>query len=426
MLSRGFVVLWVAMLVAMSGIGMVSPLLPVYVREDLGGPEIAVALSFSGVAVAMLVAAPFVGRLGDRFGVKRFIVAGFAIYGITGFGYLIVNSWELVIALRIFSGIGVAMIFPLSMAYVGRLAPAGREGAYMGVFSVAQIGGFGIGPLIGGVLRDAFSSDVAFATMALLLAGTGLFTFLLLPPRPLVAGAAGQKDDEPQLAWSELLRRPFVQAAMSANLVLAFAWAASGAFLAIYVVSEEGLGTDSVTFVGILFGGRAITSALLQPLFGRLADRVNRLTLVMIGLGGSAVGQFLVPSLPDGVVDATLFGNAVVIVPWLLVLYMLVGVSEALAFPAQTAIFVTVGRTVGMSSIMGVNQMSSSIGFLGGSLIGAAVVSSFGIDNVFRYAGAMTAVGAVVFFVLMRRAADEIREAELLSEEGVAIALGGD
>ena len=33
MFTRGVVVLWVAMLVAMAGIGMVSPLLPVYVQS---------------------------------------------------------------------------------------------------------------------------------------------------------------------------------------------------------------------------------------------------------------------------------------------------------------------------------------------------------------------------------------------------------
>ena len=419
MLSQGFVVLWIAMLVAMSGIGMVSPLLPLYVREDLGGPEVAVALSFSGVAIAQMVASPFVGRLGDRFGVKRFIVGGFLVYGVAGLGYLLVDRWELVVALRVLSGVGVALIFPMSLAYVGRLAPGGREGAFMGAFSVAQIAGFGIGPLMGGAVRDAFGSNTAFAAMALLLAGTGIFVLLTLPARPRPRGAPAdyRAPREPLLPWSELLRRRFIQAAMVVSLVVSLSWASSGAFLAVYVVSDDGLGIGSATFVGILLGGRALTSALLQPLFGRLADRVNRIALVMIGLGLSAAGQFVIPSLPENVIEGSWFGGAVVIVPWLLALYLLVGVAEAVAFPAQSAIFVTVGRTVGMGSIMGVNQMASSIGFLGGSLAGAAVVSNFGIENVFRYAGVMSALGAVLFLVLMLRAAEEIREAEGVAEE---------
>lgn len=428
MLSRGFVVLWVAMLVAMSGIGMVSPLLPIYVREDLGGPAVAVALSFSGVAIVQMLASPFVGRLGDRFGVKRFIVAGFGVYSVAGFGYLLAGNWETVIALRILSGAGVAMVFPMSMAYVGRLSTPGREGAFMGAFSVAQIAGFGIGPLMGGVVRDLFSSDVAFAGMATLLGATGLFTFLLLPARPAFHGAGedGEPMEEPALSWGEMLRRPFVQAAMTVNLVLSLAWAASGAFLAVYIVSEDGLGTDSATFVGLLLGSRALMSALLQPLFGRLADRANRIMLVMIGLSFSAFGQFMIPAVSPDTTEVMLFGTPVIIVPALLILYLFVGLFEAMAWPAQSAIFVSVGRLVGMGSIMGINQMSGSVGFLVGSLIGAAVVSNFGIENVFRYAGGMTAFGAVVFLVLMRRAADDIREAELAGQEMLAAGPRGE
>ncbi len=414
MLSRGFIVLWFAMLIAMAGIGMVSPLLPIFLRDDLGGPEVAVALSFSGVAVTQMFLSPFVGRLGDRFGAKPFLVIGFLIYGTVGFGYLLASHWEQVIALRIVSGLGVTLIFPLSMAYIGRLAPAGREGELMGAFSVAQIAGFGLGPLMGGVVRDGFGSDIAFASMAILLAGTGLLVLVLLPPRPRPPGTPEDYEapDEPRLSFRELIERRFVQAVMVSGVLGSLSFAASGAFLAVYVVSEEGLGTGSATFVGILFGARALMGAVLQPLFGRLADRVNRVMLVVLGLGIASVLQFSIPNVPSDTVDGSLFGAAYTVLPWLLLVYLLLGAAESIAFPAQAAIFVTAGRTTGMGSIMGMQQMAGSFGFLGGSLIGAWVVSTFGIENVFRYSGIGIAAGAVLFFILIQRAAPEIREAE--------------
>ncbi len=414
MLSRGFVVLWVAMLVAMAGIGMVSPLLPVYVREDLGGPELAVALSFSGLALSQILVSPFVGRFGDRFGPKRFIVGGFFIYCIGAVGYIFASGWELVIAFRILSGFGAAGIFPMALAYIGRLAPRGREGTYMGIFSVSQIAGFGLGPLMGGAIRDAVDSQAAFATMALLLGGTGLLTLLLLPgrPRPRGAGEDYRPPEEPNLPWRELIRRPFVQAALSVQTVVSLGWGAGAVYLAVFVMSDDGLGTDSALFVGVLLATRALISAVLQPWTGRIADRVDRTSLVMVGLGLSAVGQFLIPSVPRTLIETTVLGNALVIAPWLLAVIAVVGIAEAFAWPAEQAIFVTVGRAVGMGSIMGLNQMGSSLGFLAGSLVGALVVSSFGMDNVFRYAGISTLVGALVFFVLMRRAAEEMRELE--------------
>jgi len=413
MWTRGFIVLWVAMLVAMAGISMVSPLLPIYVRDDLGGPEIAVALSFSGLALAQLVSSPFVGRLGDYIGSKPFIVIGFLIYCLGAVGYLFSDNWQLVIAFRIISGFGAASVFPMTLAYIGRLAPAGHEGAFMGTFSVSQILGFGVGPLLGGTIRDAFSSETAFLTMAIMLGATGLAALLLLPP-DRTGGEAGGETREQRLPLLEVIRRPLVQAAISIQLLVALGFGASFSFLAIFVISEEGLDTGSAMFVGILFGVRSIIGALLQPIAGRAADRYSRVVLVVTAFSISALGQFLIPSLPRGLVDTTVFGTELVISPWLLLMMISVGCAEAFAMPASQAIFVSVGRSVGMGSIMGLNQMGGAVGFLTGSMIGAVVVSNLGIDAVFRYAGIATLAGAFVFLLLMRRAAAQLRTAEAL------------
>ena len=412
MLSRGFVVLWFAMLVAMMGISMVSPLLPVYVREDLGGPPVGVALSFSGMAIAQIVIAPFAGRLGDRFGPKRFIVIGFAIYCAGAIGYLFATTWEVVVFFRVLSGAGAAGIFPMSMAYIGRLAPEGAEGRFMGWFSIAQIAGFGLGPLFGGGIRDAAGSDVAFASMALLLGGTALVTFLLLPARPRRAGAIeGEEPEEVSLSWGQLLRRPSVQAATLFVTLSSLGWGASASFMAIYVVSEEGLNTGSALFVGILLSSRSLVNAVLQPFMGMLADRANRIMLVMIGLLAAGLGQFFIPDVPATSVETSIFGIELTLVPWLLLIVALTGVAESIAYPAEQAVFVTIGRKVGMGSLMGLNSMGSSVGFLAGSLIGAVVVEQFGLPAVFRWAGIVTALGAVVFYLLMLRARDEMAEA---------------
>ena len=68
---------------------------------------------------------------------------------------------------------------------------------------------------------------------------------------------------------------------------------------------------------------------------------------------------------------------------------------------------------------MGLQQTAWAIGFLSGSLLGALVVSTLGIENVFRYAGILTMVGVAVFFVMIRRAAEEIREAERVGAASV-------
>ena len=54
--------------------------------------------------------------------------------------------------------------------------------------------------------------------------------------------------------------------------------------------------------------------------------------------------------------------------------------------------------------------MGSSLGFLAGSMLGAAVVGLFGLEAVFRSAGIVVLLGAVLFFVLIQRARGEMAE----------------
>ena len=55
-------------------------------------------------------------------------VIGFAIYAVGALGYVFATSWELVVGFRVLSGVGAAAVFPMALAYVGRLAPPGAEG----------------------------------------------------------------------------------------------------------------------------------------------------------------------------------------------------------------------------------------------------------------------------------------------------------
>ena len=62
-----------------------------------------------------------------------------------------------------------------------------------------------------------------------------------------------------------------------------------------------------------------------------LADRVDRLTLVFIGLSVAAIVQFLFPSLPRDLAHGSLFGEPITFSPWLLGAMAVVGLAEAVA-----------------------------------------------------------------------------------------------
>jgi MFS family permease len=45
---------------------------------------------------------------------------------------------------------------PITLSVIGELAPSDQRGRYMGLFGLSQTIGIAVGPLVGGLLLDAF------------------------------------------------------------------------------------------------------------------------------------------------------------------------------------------------------------------------------------------------------------------------------
>jgi len=105
--------------------------------------------------IVVLFQYPIAYKLGNAIK-SRVLIIGSLIYTL---GYLIFGwaggfSWA-VIAIVVIT-IGEIIHAPTSLAVVGELAPSKYSGRYMGVFGLTQILGISIGPLLGGILLDAF------------------------------------------------------------------------------------------------------------------------------------------------------------------------------------------------------------------------------------------------------------------------------
>src|ERR1700761_2311555 len=97
------------------------------------------------------------GRLGDMFGRVRMYNMGFAVFAL--FSILLSVSWMqgtaagwYLIAMRIFQGVGGAMLMANSGAILTDAFPANQRGMALGLNQVAGIAGSFIGLVLGGVL----------------------------------------------------------------------------------------------------------------------------------------------------------------------------------------------------------------------------------------------------------------------------------
>ncbi|MBW1636354.1 MAG: MFS transporter, partial [Deltaproteobacteria bacterium] len=165
--NKTFVTLLLSVFIALLGIGIIVPVMPVFAAR-LGAGGFSLGMIIAAFSISRGLLQPVVGTLSDRWGRKNFLIVGLLIYGIVGLLIPQATSIGDLIGIRAFHGVGSAMIVPIAMAYVGLLSPVGHEGRYMSYLNIAIFCGIGCGPIIGGLVSDLLNFASVFYLMAIM------------------------------------------------------------------------------------------------------------------------------------------------------------------------------------------------------------------------------------------------------------------
>ena len=126
------------------------------ILADLGGFGL-LSWLFTSYMLSSTVIIPLVGKLGDIYGRKLFLIGGVAIFMFASAACGAATSMPMLIWMRVIQGIGGGMIFASVFATMGDIfAPAERGkyiGLFTGMFSLASL----LGPTVGGALTDNLS-----------------------------------------------------------------------------------------------------------------------------------------------------------------------------------------------------------------------------------------------------------------------------
>jgi MFS family permease len=141
--------------------------------------------------------------------------------------------------------------------------------------------------------------------------------------------------------------------------------------------------------IGIVISARTIVNAGLQTPFGRMADRHNKVALILTGCLIAGTCVFLMPFAAD--------------LLQLVLLSACMGVGEALVWPTLGAIAVEEGHRYGEGSMMGVFNMAMSVGILIGSLVAGSFMDLIGLEYVFYTTSVILVVSAVAGGLLISR-----------------------
>lgn len=379
-----FVPLFLAVSIAMMGMGIIAPIMPLYVRS-FGAGGLALGTVFAAFSVSRFILGPVVGVLSDRIGRKKLIVWGLALYAAVSVLYVIAQAlWQMGV-FRFVHGIGSIMVTPIAQAYVGDLTPVGKEGRITNLFYASMFAGMALGPLVGGYLVEGWSFEAPFLVMGILslLALIGVARWV---PDDVVRRRA----DAPRAA-------PNLRAALRAPAVLAIIvyFATRGlwrqSFNSFWPLLADSYG-HSESAIGLVLTGYLVGEGLFQIPFGYFADRFRRLPQIAVGGLLSPIPMFFVPLVRslEGVV----------------VLSILMGVGSALGRASVLAIRTQLGRSHGMGTLAGIQNSAFAVGQMLGPIAAGLTFDAFGMEAPMFFGASLGVIGGVCAILLFAGSAD--------------------
>ncbi|MGN6160212.1 MAG: DHA2 family efflux MFS transporter permease subunit [Marmoricola sp.] len=309
------------------------------ISEKLNASVNSVIWVSSAYMLAYAVPILITGRLGDRFGSKRLYMIGLALFTAASLWCGLTSSIEWLIIARVVQGLGASIMTPQTMAIITRVFPPMDRGKAMAVWGATAGVAMVVGPVLGGVLTDAFGWEWIFiinvpvGILGLLLAqrrvpslstnphkfdwlgvalsGVGLF---------LLAYGIQQGHQESWAAWiigmivgglallvafvvwqAKNKQEPLVplflfkdrnfSVSTIAITVMGSVAASFGFPLMLYAQAVRG---DSPTQAALLLFPMAIMSFLLAAPVGKLTDRIHPRAIMGVGFALSLVGSLAI------------------------------------------------------------------------------------------------------------------------------------
>ncbi len=368
--------------IALLGIGIIIPVMPVFATE-LGANGLALGMIIAAFSVSRGLLQPVVGNLSDRLGRKGFLVTGLFIYGVVGLLIPQAGSIINLLLIRAFQGVGSAMIVPIGMAYMSVLAPPGQEGRYQSYLNIAIFCGIGCGPVIGGIVSDLLGFESVFYVMAAL--SFGAFTLVLknMPAQQaqVKASATGLLKSLQMMMQSRL-----TLGILLARLVTMVIMVPSMAFLPLLMTQTiEASGLQ----IGFVIACRTLVNAVLQVPAGKVADKYNKLFLLVTGCICLSGVIMLIPFMKTFVM--------------FLLIYCLLGLGEAIIWPVLGAYASIEGRKrYGHGTMMGVFSLAMSGGIMAGAMLSGFSMDVWGIEFAYFVTAATVLIGTSVAALLIR------------------------
>jgi MFS family permease len=366
------------------GFGALLPILPIYfTRHGVNLPTLGIVVA--AWPAARLIGEPLFGWVADRTSRKAMMVVGLVLAAGVAVLPLFVVGPIAFITFRALAGFCASIYDPAARGYLVDANPPERQGETFGYYGAAQMGGFMIGPAIGGVAAAVTGEP----TVVFWVAGIALVVSAVLVAvrvrdiahvpyvRPAIADAAATP------SGGRILNRLLI-AAIVFNVGSFFAGGSYEVVWSLYLTSL-GAGLDAV---GLSFATFSLPVLLLSPFTGRYMDREGGFIALVAGMAGIAICGALYPLIPT--------------VWFVVVLGLVEGTAFAFASPALYMLVARASPPGRSSTAQGLFGAAGTIGTIVASL-GAGLLAQQDMRFPFYAAGIGTGTALLLGLAIGRR-----------------------
>ena len=369
---------------------MIMPFLSLYI-ETFGDFSDAYVQKWAGLIfgitfVTAFIMSPIWGRVADKFGFKPVLVINGLGIALSVFLMGFVNNVETFLLLRLLNGV-VTVFIPTSLAFISAQAKRGEAGRILGTLQMGSVAGTLFGPVLGGLLADAFGFQYTFIITATAVATAGILVLFGIEE---VKREKQKKETSysRQTIIKSILFHPLMMTIMVVTTLIQVGNFSIQPLLSLYVshLTEA----EEVAFLaGLTFSATGVGSFLFSRQWGKLGDRIGY-EKVLAGLLLLAC-LFIVP-------------QAFVTSLWQLIFWrLLFGIAVGGLIPTTTALIRREAPVQIQGEMMGYNTSFRFLGNIIGPMFGGIISGYIGIAAVFTVTGSLFILAFFLLIFAVRR-----------------------
>lgn len=265
----------------------------------------------TGYLVAMASLQPIAGKIGDRLGHRRLVLAGLAFFGLMSLGAALAPNLWVLLLFRTLQAVAGALIIPNNVAIVREVIPEERRARAFGLTGAAVAVAAALGPPLGGLLVEVAGWSAIFY-VNLILVVPALFLGWRWLPRVYPSGKSTRIDTVGAVMLAIVLVAVaglLMSIRRNPNLLVVIAGGLVVMVIAIVFVIRE-IRYPEPIISPRLFGRRAFASACGSVGLGNLAMYTLLLSVPLLLAGRSESS-----SLQSGFVLASFSVSVIILSP---------------------------------------------------------------------------------------------------------------